>query len=91
MQLKKFFSSLGAFFWTLFLPAWVLFLLLQVNRKDPSLANFPPPLPPLQSFWDPQALGFVVLWILFQALLYVLPVGKVRENSRVLLCSERSR
>ncbi|XP_038134026.1 delta(14)-sterol reductase LBR isoform X1 [Cyprinodon tularosa] len=80
-------GKIGAFFWTLFLPAWVLFLLLQVNRKDPSLANFPPPLPPLQSFWDPQALGFVVLWILFQALLYVLPVGKLSEG--VLLRSGR--
>lgn len=70
---------LGAYFWLLFLPAWVLFLVLQVNREDPSLANFPPPLPPLESFWDAQALGFVILWILFQVMLYVTPVGKVRK------------
>ncbi len=71
----------GAYFWLLFLPAWVLFLILQVNLEDPSLANFPPPLPPLESFWDAQAFGLVILWILFQALLYILPVGKVSEKS----------
>ncbi|XP_041661666.1 delta(14)-sterol reductase LBR isoform X2 [Cheilinus undulatus] len=73
-------GKIGAYFWLLFLPAWVLFLTLQVNLKDPSLANFPPPVPPLETFFDAQALGFVVLWILFQALLYVLPVGKLSEG-----------
>ncbi|KAM7395035.1 hypothetical protein PAMA_006674 [Pampus argenteus] len=70
-------GKMGAYFWLLFLPAWVLFLVLQVNLEDPSLTNFPPPLPPLEAFWDAQALGFVILWISFQALLYILPVGKV--------------
>lgn len=73
-------GKIGAYFWLLFLPAWVLFIILQVNLEDPSLTNFPPPLPPLEALWDPQALGFVVLWILFQALLYVLPVGKLSEG-----------
>lgn len=71
----------GAYFWLFFLPAWVLFLILQVNLEDPSLANFPSPLPPLEAFWDAQALGFVILWVFFQALLYILPVGKVSEKS----------
>ncbi|XP_053193119.1 delta(14)-sterol reductase LBR [Scomber japonicus] len=73
-------GKIGAYFWLLFLPAWVLFLILQVNLEDPSLTNFPPPVPLLESFWDAQALGFVILWILFQALLYVLPVGKLSEG-----------
>ncbi|KAM6905903.1 delta(14)-sterol reductase LBR isoform 3-T3 [Lycodopsis pacificus] len=73
-------GKIGAYFWLLFLPAWVLFLVLQVNQVDPSLTSFPPPLPPLQAFWDAQAFGFVVLWILFQVLLYVLPVGKLSEG-----------
>lgn len=67
----------GAYFWLLFLPAWVLFVILQVNLADPSLANAPPPLPPLHTLWDPQALGLVLLWVAFQALLYILPIGKV--------------
>ncbi|XP_071755319.2 delta(14)-sterol reductase LBR isoform X2 [Centroberyx gerrardi] len=73
-------GRLGAYFWLLFLPAWVFFLVLQVNLEDPSLANFPPPLPPLDTFFDAQALGVVLLWILFQALLYILPVGKLSEG-----------
>uniref|UniRef100_A0A3Q3XB45 Delta(14)-sterol reductase LBR n=1 Tax=Mola mola TaxID=94237 RepID=A0A3Q3XB45_MOLML len=67
----------GAYFWLLFLPSWVLFMILQVNLKDPSLANFPPPVPSLEYYWDAQAFVFVIFWILFQALLYILPIGKV--------------
>uniref|UniRef100_A0A667YC98 Delta(14)-sterol reductase LBR n=1 Tax=Myripristis murdjan TaxID=586833 RepID=A0A667YC98_9TELE len=74
------FLFVGAYFWLLFLPAWVLFLLLQVTLVDPSLANFPPPLPPLETLFDGQALGIVLLWTLFQALLYILPVGKLSEG-----------
>ncbi|XP_018558896.1 delta(14)-sterol reductase LBR isoform X1 [Lates calcarifer] len=73
-------GKLGAYFWLLFLPAWVLFLVLQVNLEDPSLTNFPPPLPPLEALLDVQAFGFVILWILFQAVLYILPVGKLSEG-----------
>ncbi|KAM4521988.1 delta(14)-sterol reductase LBR isoform 2-T2 [Odontesthes bonariensis] len=73
-------GKMGAYFWLLFLPSWVLFLLLQISQEDPSLANFPPTLPPLATFWDAQALGFVLLWILFQALLYIVPVGKLSEG-----------
>uniref|UniRef100_A0A8C6S4M6 Delta(14)-sterol reductase LBR n=1 Tax=Neogobius melanostomus TaxID=47308 RepID=A0A8C6S4M6_9GOBI len=79
-KLKDVEVRLSAYFWLLFLPGWVLFLVLQGNQADPSLMNFPPPLPALQSLWDVQALGIVVLWMLFQALLYVLPVGKLSEG-----------
>ncbi|XP_035472732.1 delta(14)-sterol reductase LBR isoform X2 [Scophthalmus maximus] len=73
-------GKIGAYLWLLFLPSWVLFMALQVNLEDPSLANFPPPLPPLEAFWDAQAFGFVILWILFQVVLYILPVGKLSEG-----------
>ncbi|XP_072218718.1 delta(14)-sterol reductase LBR isoform X2 [Leuresthes tenuis] len=76
-------GKMGAYFWLLFLPSWVLFVLLQVSQDDPSLANFPPTLPPLETFWDAQALGFVLLWILFQALLYIVPVGKLSEGMQL--------
>uniref|UniRef100_A0A8C5EMP1 Delta(14)-sterol reductase LBR n=1 Tax=Gouania willdenowi TaxID=441366 RepID=A0A8C5EMP1_GOUWI len=73
-------TALGAYFWLLFLPAWVLFMILQGDLEDPSLVNAPPPLPSLDSLWDYQSFGFVVLWIVFQALLYILPVGKLSEG-----------
>ncbi|XP_030205789.1 delta(14)-sterol reductase LBR isoform X3 [Gadus morhua] len=73
-------GRIGAYLWLLFLPSWVLFVVLQVNLEDPSLIHFPPPLPPLEAFWDPQALVLVLLWVLFQALLYLLPVGKLSEG-----------
>ncbi|KAI4802047.1 hypothetical protein KUCAC02_019906 [Chaenocephalus aceratus] len=47
------------------------------TRKTLASPTSPPPWPPLESFWDAQALGFVVLWILFQVLLYMLPSESV--------------
>lgn len=62
----------------------MLFLIFQVGLADPSLANFPPAVPALGTWWDAQALGLVLLWTAFQALLYCLPVGKVGVE-RVLI------
>ncbi|KAM6964810.1 delta(14)-sterol reductase LBR [Aplochiton taeniatus] len=73
-------GRIGAYFWLLFLPSMVSFLLLMCGLEDPRLANFPPPVPQLESLWDRRACGLVLLWILFQALLYVLPVGKLSEG-----------
>lgn len=61
---------------TLLLPATVLGLMVVCSQEDASLMSSPP-LPALDSLWDLQVFGMVVLWLLFQALLYVLPVGKV--------------
>ncbi|KAG7265258.1 LOW QUALITY PROTEIN: hypothetical protein CRUP_022693 [Coryphaenoides rupestris] len=73
-------GRIGAYLWLLFLPSWVLF----VKLEDPSLLNFPPPLPSLKAFWDPQALVLVLLWVLFQVLLYLLPIGKASSPSRAV-------
>uniref|UniRef100_A0A4W5QE38 Delta(14)-sterol reductase LBR n=1 Tax=Hucho hucho TaxID=62062 RepID=A0A4W5QE38_9TELE len=63
----------------LFLPVAVLGLMVVCSQEDASLMS-PPPLPALDSLLDPHVFGMVVLWFLFQALLYVLPVGKVVEG-----------
>uniref|UniRef100_A0A8C9WJ49 Delta(14)-sterol reductase LBR n=1 Tax=Scleropages formosus TaxID=113540 RepID=A0A8C9WJ49_SCLFO len=70
----------GAFFMIFLLPTITVILLLMCSQKDPSLMNFPPALPSLDAVWDVQVFGLVVLWFFFQALLYLLPVGKVVEG-----------
>lgn len=60
----------------LFLPVAVLGLMVVCSQEDASLMSSPS-LPALDSLLDPHVFGMVVLWFLFQALLYVLPVGKV--------------
>uniref|UniRef100_A0A8C7MNA5 Delta(14)-sterol reductase LBR n=1 Tax=Oncorhynchus kisutch TaxID=8019 RepID=A0A8C7MNA5_ONCKI len=69
----------GVFCMTLLLPATVLGLMVVCSQEDASLMSSPP-LPALDSLWDLRVFGMVVLWLLFQALLYVLPVGKVVEG-----------
>ncbi|XP_018592448.1 delta(14)-sterol reductase LBR [Scleropages formosus] len=76
----EFGGRIGAFFMIFLLPTITVILLLMCSQKDPSLMNFPPALPSLDAVWDVQVFGLVVLWFFFQALLYLLPVGKVVEG-----------
>ncbi|XP_064847192.1 delta(14)-sterol reductase LBR-like [Oncorhynchus masou masou] len=75
----EFGGRLGVSCMMLFLPVAVLGLMVVCSQEDASLMS-PPSLPALDSLLDPHVFGMVVLWFLFQALLYVLPVGKVVEG-----------
>ncbi|NXH17603.1 LBR protein, partial [Bucco capensis] len=70
----------GTFMLIFFLPATVFYLLLVCKQDDPSLLNFPPPIPALESLWEARVFGIVLLWFFLQALFYLLPVGKVAEG-----------
>lgn len=70
----------GVFFLMLLLPVAVLALLILCGQKDASLQDFPLQIPPLQSLWDWQVFGIVLLWLLFQAVLALLPIGKVSST-----------
>lgn len=76
----EFGGRVGVFFLMLFLPVAVLALLILCGQKDASLQNFPLELPPLESLWDWQVFGIVLLWLLFQAVLALIPIGKVVEG-----------
>uniref|UniRef100_A0A8C9FF93 Uncharacterized protein n=1 Tax=Pavo cristatus TaxID=9049 RepID=A0A8C9FF93_PAVCR len=73
----EFGGRFGTFVLMFFLPATVLYLLLMCKQDDPSLMNFPPPLPALESLWEAKVFGIFLLWFFFQALFYLLPIGKV--------------
>ncbi|XP_077933964.1 delta(14)-sterol reductase LBR isoform X2 [Halichoerus grypus] len=70
----------GVFLIMLGLPAFLFLLLLMCKQKEPSLLNFPPPLPALSDLWETRVFGVYLLWFLLQALFYLLPVGKVVEG-----------
>ncbi|XP_067240246.1 delta(14)-sterol reductase LBR [Chanodichthys erythropterus] len=76
----EFGGRVGVFFLMFLLPVAVLALLILCGQKDASLQNFPLDLPTLQSLWDWQVFGIVLLWLLFQAVLSLLPVGKLVEG-----------
>ncbi|KAJ8397672.1 hypothetical protein AAFF_G00436710 [Aldrovandia affinis] len=76
----EFGGKIGAFFMLLFLPATVFVLLLTCSQENASILNFPSPLPALHTLWSSQVFGIMLLWFLFQAVLYVLPVGKVVDG-----------
>ncbi|XP_072552076.1 delta(14)-sterol reductase LBR [Salminus brasiliensis] len=76
----EFGGRIGVVFWLLFLPVVVFALLILCGQKDASLLNFPLTPPSLQTLWDWQVFGIVVLWLVFQALLSLLPIGKVVEG-----------
>ncbi|XP_073072763.1 delta(14)-sterol reductase LBR isoform X2 [Manis javanica] len=71
----------GVFLIMLGLPAVVFLLLLMSKQRDPSLLNFPPPLPALSDLWEARVFGAYLLWFFLQVLFYLLPVGKVVEGT----------
>ncbi|CAB1342975.1 unnamed protein product [Coregonus sp. 'balchen'] len=78
----EFGGRLGVFCMTLLLPATVLGLMVVCGQKDASLMSSPP-LPSLDSLWDLQVFGIVVLWLLFQALLYVVEGMPLKNGDRL--------
>ncbi|XP_067841341.1 delta(14)-sterol reductase LBR [Heptranchias perlo] len=76
----EFGGRVGAFFMLFLLPASVILLLSMCAEDDTSILSFPPPFPAFHTLWNSTALGIFVLWFLFQALLYLLPIGKVVEG-----------
>uniref|UniRef100_UPI00398F2585 delta(14)-sterol reductase LBR isoform X3 n=1 Tax=Pristiophorus japonicus TaxID=55135 RepID=UPI00398F2585 len=77
---REFGGRVGAFFMIFLLPVTLILLLLMCAEDNASILSFPPPIPALQTLWSSTALGIFVLWFLFQALLYLLPIGKVVEG-----------
>ncbi|KAI4890934.1 hypothetical protein NFI96_033190 [Prochilodus magdalenae] len=76
----EFGGRIGVLFWLEFLPVVVLALLILCAQKDASLLSFPLDPPSLHSLWNWQVFGIVLLWLLFQAVLSLLPIGKVVEG-----------
>ncbi|XP_053576088.1 delta(14)-sterol reductase TM7SF2 [Bombina bombina] len=76
----EFGGSLGALALLFVLPATVLYLLLTCNTEDASVLRIPGPLPPLKSLWGPFAVTLLLGWASLQAVLYMLPMGKVTEG-----------
>ncbi|XP_019405089.1 PREDICTED: lamin-B receptor isoform X1 [Crocodylus porosus] len=80
----EFGGRIGTFCMIVFLPATVLYLLLMCKQEDPSIMNFPPPLPSFDSLWETRVFGVWLVWFFLQALFYLLPVGKVVEGIPLL-------
>lgn len=71
----------GVFLIMLGLPAFLFLLLSMCRQTEPSLLNFPPPLPALSDLWEARVFGVYLLWFFVQALFYLLPIGKVVEGT----------
>ncbi|XP_031437297.1 delta(14)-sterol reductase LBR [Clupea harengus] len=76
----EFGGRIGTFIMLLFLPSVVLHLLLQVSQDDGSLLTLPASVPTAEALWDWQVFGLVLLWLCFQAVLCMLPLGKVVDG-----------
>ncbi|XP_060703949.1 delta(14)-sterol reductase LBR isoform X1 [Hemiscyllium ocellatum] len=79
-QEREFGGQVGVVVFMFLLPFTLILLLLMCTEDDASILNIPPSVPALQTLWSSIALGIYVLWFLFQALLYLLPVGKIIEG-----------
>nr|QFF91483.1 delta(14)-sterol reductase isoform 3 [Potamotrygon motoro] len=73
-------ARVGAAVMIFLLPAVLILLLLMCAQDEPSSLNFQPQISHLPALWNSSAFGIFVLWFLFQALLYMLPIGKVVDG-----------
>lgn len=71
----------GVLFLMLSLPVFPSLLLWMCQLEDPSLLNFPPPLPALADLWETRVFGLYLLWFFLQVLFHILPIGKVAEGT----------
>ncbi|XP_051900860.1 delta(14)-sterol reductase TM7SF2 isoform X3 [Pristis pectinata] len=76
----EFGGPLGALVLPALLPCTVLYLLLTCRTEAASVLNNSLVLPDLSQLWDSGALLLVLAWFSLQALLYLLPLGKVTQG-----------
>ncbi len=76
----EFFGPPGAGFLCVSLPLTILGLFVLCSPDDCSI-RLDPALPSLRELWHPIAIGVVVLWCIFQAFIYLLPLGKTVQGT----------
>lgn len=69
----------GAVCIPIFLPLTVLFLICLSRSPEASLFQWPPPLPSADQLWDPLAPVLLLGWFALHAVIYLMPLGKVRH------------
>uniref|UniRef100_A0A3Q4HH35 Delta(14)-sterol reductase TM7SF2 n=1 Tax=Neolamprologus brichardi TaxID=32507 RepID=A0A3Q4HH35_NEOBR len=76
---REFGGTLGAVCIPIFLPLTVLFLISLSRSPEASLFQWPPPLPSADQLWDPLAPVLLLGWFALHAVIYLMPLGKVRH------------
>nr|DBA27307.1 TPA: hypothetical protein GDO54_011469 [Pyxicephalus adspersus] len=76
IQTSEFGGRIGTLFMMLSLPPLLFYLLYQCTQKNVPLFSFYS-YSALVDLWNPTVLGYFTLWILLNALFYLLPIGKV--------------
>ncbi len=76
----EFFGPLGTCFVSISLPLTILGLYVLCSSDNCSI-RLSPTLPSLQELWHPVAFAVLVFWFLFQAFIYLLPIGKTVEGT----------
>ena len=78
----EFMGPVGTSIMTVGLPLTIISLYALCNANGCSLAP-PESLPILQEFWHPHAFVIFVVWFLFHAVLYVSPLGKSVQGTKL--------
>ena len=78
----EFLGPIGTLFMSISLPITVLGLYVLCSPEDCSLRLYPT-LPSLQELWHPVAFSMFTLWFVFQAFIYLLPIGKTVEGTKL--------
>ncbi|XP_029470002.1 delta(14)-sterol reductase [Rhinatrema bivittatum] len=77
----EFGGILGAVILLFLMPATMFHLLLTCATEQASVLSIPASMPALATLWNPNTALLLLGWILFQAFLYMLPLGEVAEGT----------
>jgi len=79
----EFGGPIGTFFMGIGLPAFMLYLNFACTKKSCDIRKVPSFSKDWRTYFDAEAAGIYVGWVLFQAILAVLPIGKVVQGMPV--------
>jgi len=82
MKEYEFLGPIGTSLMTLGLPSVVVGLYVLCGAQDCSLILHPT-FPKLQDFWHPTAFLILLLWLKFHSLIYLSPLGKTVEGTKL--------
>lgn len=86
---REFGGPIGTFLMTLFLPATLYYVNMACTKKSCTIMKIPACSGRWSDFFDLQASLIFVGWFAFQAVLYMLPVGRMVQGQPVILRSHQ--
>ncbi|XP_052273236.1 delta(14)-sterol reductase TM7SF2-like isoform X2 [Dreissena polymorpha] len=87
---SEFGGAFGTFCMMFFLPTTVFYINMACSKDECTIMKMPPCTAKWSAFFDLEATLIFLGWFAFQALLYILPTGRVVQGPRIIIGNHKS-